>query len=274
MSRFLILFLLLVVCGCSPHTNHSCRYHYLAKVKECERSSVQFNGEGDHFLVVLVDARHLDYSSPAGYLSTLQSLCSSQEPHTGHAWIILSGKRGGEPWIFEGGHTGEFGRLAPRYFDEMLRLSRNKDPNPAQYLFSPLPDGQLEIGSGGHLPTFAAAFPVTEEGFARIMRLFEADGYDFSQWGLRGPHCVHFVLSCLACVGIDIFCQEQVQLPASFSFEGERIDLWIDSAYSTLTTQTPELLEQRLVEHVSEGRALVATAWYRSWCLEKDKSGK
>jgi len=247
-----VLFLLVFLTGC---------YRSSDPLQQCERLSRQFQGDKEYALVVLVDARHLDYSSPSSYLTTLSNtpLC-----HTGHAWILLIGKQGGHPWLFEGGHTGEFGRLAPRYFDELVELSRCKDPNPAKYLFSPLPDGQLEVGSGGHTPTFAAAFPITKESFERVMRLFEPDGYDFSQWGLRGPHCVHFVLSCLACIGVDLSCQKQIALPDSFTYEGEQISLWRDSAYATLTTETPELLEEQLVDRVLKGEALAATKWYRS----------
>ncbi len=246
-----VIFFLIFLTGC---------YRSGDSLRECERSSVQFQGETEYALVVLVDARHLDYSSPSSYLTTL-----SQTPfsHTGHAWVLLIGKQDGHPWIFEGGHTGEFGRLAPRYFDELVQLSRCKDPNPAKYLFSPLPDGRLEIGSGDHKPTLAAAFSITKEGFDRIMRLFDPDGYDFSQWGLRGPHCVHFVLSCLACVDVDLSCQKEIDLPSSFTYNGEKIALWTDSAYSRLTTETPELLEEQLIDQVYKGGALVATKWYR-----------
>ena len=256
------LLFLLFLTSCHHHGGTS-REHEVDRFPQPshERNRAQLGFEGEYTLVVLVDARHLDYTSPSGYLKTLSEALS---PHTGHAWILLIGKKDGQPWVFEGGHTGEFGRLAPRYFDELLRLSRCKDPNPAQYLFSPLPDGQLEIGSGGHLPTFAAAFSITEQGFARIMRLFEPDGYNFSEWGLRGPHCVHFVLTCLASIGVDLSCTRQIELPSSFVYNGEQISLWTDSAYSVLTTETPEFLEEQLLGKVSQGEARIATKWYLS----------
>lgn len=168
--------------------------------------------------------------------------------------------------MFEGGHTGEFGLYAPRYFDEVVRLAWDEHhPNPASYLFHALPDGCLQYGSGGHNPTFAAAFQLTEGGYQRVRRLLTEGGYDFSRWGLRGPNCIHFSLACLASVGVELDCQEQVHLPKSFTYKGEEIALWSDPSYSCLTVDTPELLEKRLWEVVERGQALVATKWYTSF---------
>ena len=49
--------------------------------------------------------------------------------------LLLKGKKEDEPWFFEGGHTGEFGLSAPRYFDEVRERSRRGEGNPAKYLF-------------------------------------------------------------------------------------------------------------------------------------------
>ena len=272
-----VLFLTMMFSSCTPRLRDEYiqRYHYLGAVHASTRVRSQFDGRSDYFLVLLVDARHLDYSSPSNYFSTLgQGLFFSQDPNTGHAWIVLSGTEDGKEWVFEGGHTGEFGLYAPRYFDEVVRLSYEEHhPNPAHYLFTPLPDGSIQYGSGGHRPTFAAALPLTEEGYHRIRRLLLKDGYDFSQWGIRGPNCIRFVLSCLAAADIELDCQETLVMPQSFLYRGEEIRLWSDPTFSTITVETPELLEKRLWQLTEEGRALVAMQWYKKLC-ERCRKGE
>jgi hypothetical protein len=267
--RFLATFTILCFSSCSQRMSDSyvSRYQYLGGVQATNQSSKQFSGTSDYFLVVLVDARHLDYSSPRNYFSTLsQGLFLPQDPNTGHTWIVLAGKEERKPWVFEGGHTGEFGLYAPRYFDEVVRLSWDENhPNPASYLFDSLPDGCLQYGSGGHFPTFAAAFPLTENGYRRVRRLLTAGGYDFSRWGIRGPNCIHFSLACLASVGIELNCKETIRLPRSFTYKGAEIELWSDPTFSTFCVDTPELLEKRLWDQVERGNAVVATKWYSSF---------
>jgi hypothetical protein len=265
---------LLVLVSCSQRMSDSyvsC-YQYLGGVQRANSSADQFSGKNEYYLVVLVDARHLDYSSPRNYFSTLsQGMFLPQDPNTGHTWIVLAGKEERESWVFEGGHTGEFGVCSPRYFDEVVRLARDEQhPNPASYLFHPLPDGCLQYGSGGHLPTFAAAFPLTENGYQRVRRLLTEEGYDFSRWGISGPNCIHFSLACLASVGVELDCQEKLQLPKSFTHRGKEIALWSDPVYSCLYVDTPERLEKGLLELVEKGQALAATKWYSSFkrCCE------
>ncbi len=243
------------------------RYRYLGAIQDANQSTPQFNGSNEYFLVVLVDARHLDYTTPENYFDTIsQGLFFQQDPNTGHAWVVLAGKQDGKPWIFEGGHTGEFGLYAPRYFDEVVHLAWDEHhPNPASYLFYVLPDGTLQYGSGGHKPTFAAAFSLTEKEYLRIRRLLTTDGYDFSRWGIRGPNCIRFAAACLASTGIEVNCQEKFELPRSFSYKGQEVLLWSDPVYSSFYVDTPELLEKRLWELVQHGKAVVATKWYGSF---------
>lgn len=259
--------LLLASCSQRMSDSYVSRYQYLGGVHATNQSSPQFAGRAEYYLVALVDARHLDYTTPSNYFSTLsQGLFLPQDPNTGHAWVILAGKKDGKAWVFEGGHTGEFGLYAPRYFDEVVRRALDEnDPNPASYLFHPLPDGCLQHGSGGHYPTFAAAFPLTENGYLRVHRLLTEDGYDFSHWGLRGPNCIRFSLSCLASIGVELNCQEKILLPRSFTYKGEEVALWTDPAYSCMYVDTPELLEKKLWELVERGQAFVATKWYSSF---------
>jgi hypothetical protein len=241
------------------------RYAHLAEIRRENCELPMFSGQFDRFLVVLVNARHLDYSSFENFIQTLRwGPVFPREPIIGHAWVILGEKKEGKTLYFEAGHTGELGGHVPRYLDEVMRRAcMTNDPNPAKYFFTVLPDGQLEVGSGGHVPTFAIALPLTKEQVARIHRLFEPDGYDFSQWGLQGPQCVRFVRSCLAAVGVNIVCSETLHLPQKVVFQGTQRVLWTDPVYSTLVVETPDLLEKRMWELVCRGEALTATQWYQ-----------
>lgn len=254
--------------SCLPQASdeYSKRYAYLTEMRHDVKDLPAFAGQLDRYLVILVDARHLDYSSFEKFFLTMNSgAVFSREPTIGHAWVIIGERRGEKTWLFEGGHTGEFGGHVPRYFDEVLhRAYTAEDPNPAKYFFFPLPDGQLQIGSGGHIPTFAVAIPISKEQLLRIQRLFEPDGYDFSQWSIQGPQCVRFVRTCLAVAGVDVSCIEKIPLPQSVQYRGEKRTLWRESTYSILSVETPDLLEKRLWELARAGRALVATQWYKS----------
>lgn len=268
--KSIFIFLIVLVCAsCSSRMSDSYihRYQYLGGIQATKQSGPHFSKEPEYFLVVLVDARHLDYSSPSKYFSTLsQGLFFPQDPNTGHTWVVLAGKEDGKDWFFEGGHTGEFGLYAPRYFDEVVRLALDEGhPNPASYLFTTLPDGCLQYGSGGHLPTFAVAFPLTKEGFFRVHRLLANEGYDFSRWGIQGPNCIRFSLACLAAIGIEISCQENFVLPKSFAYKGRQILLWSDPSFSCITVETPELFEKMLWGLVESGKGSVALKWYRSF---------
>ena len=277
MIRSFCLSLFVFATACSPRMSDSyvARYQYLGGVQATNQKGPHFTGDAEYYLVVLVDARHLDYTTPSKYFGTMsQGLFLPQDPNTGHTWVVLAGKQDGKDWIFEGGHTGEFGLYAPRYFDEVVRLSwDDEDPNPASYLFSALPDGCLQYGSGGHEPTFAAAFPLTEGGYNRVHRLLTEGGYDFSLWGIRGPNCIRFSLACLASIGIELSCQEIFMLPRSFTYKGREVHLWSDPAYSRLCVETPELLEKRLWELVEDGKGCTALKWYHSF-QRKCKEGR
>ncbi len=266
MRAVFFLWVTLLFASCSPRFSDEYweQYRYLGSIREESHLYPQFCGKEHYYLVVLVDARHLDYSSPEKYFSTLgHGLFFSQEPLTGHAWIVLAGIRDGKSVVFEGGHTGEFGTVAPKYFDEVIRLSREEnDPNPAKYLFTMLPDGRLEPGAGGHTPTFAAAFPLTQEGYERLNGLLQT--YDFSRWSLTGPNCVRFARTCLSAIGVDIECRMTMTLPRSFRYGAMTVRLWSDTCYSSLTAETPEMLEFQLWELVKNGSALVAKKWYKS----------
>ncbi len=257
--------LCLLLGGCSPRFSDAyiAEYQHLRDIRECASSYPQFRGEAPYSLVVLVDAKHLDYTSPEAFFTSMHyGLFLPQDPTIGHAWIKLSGKVNGKPWTFEGGHTGEFGLTAPKYFDEVVRRSlETSDPNPAQYLFSDLPDGYLQKGSGGHNPTLAVAFPLTQEEFLNLYRLIPK--YDFTIWSLQDHQCVHFVLSCLAAIDVELDCAQTLHLPSEFMWKNKKIRLWQDPQYASLNLTTPDALEKSLFQEVLKKKALLAMKWYK-----------
>lgn len=243
------------------------RYSYLEDIRTLSKNFPSFSPNDEYFLVVLVDARHADYTSPQGYVTSLaEGFIRQHYLDPGHAWIVLAGKKDGKPWIFEGGHTVNCPDVTKYYLKNVLGVfSDEEDPNPARYLFAPTNIGSLEHGPGDSRPTFAAAIPLTEEGFQRVLTLFDEDGYDFSRWGIQGPNCIQFALSCLATVGIEFDCHEPFPVPPSFSFFGKKIHLWSDPEYSRLDIRTPDLLEKRLYELVQQGTAYFAMPWYEAF---------
>ena len=193
------------------------RYSYVDDIRMLSKNFPAFSPTEDYFLVVLVDAQHADYTSSSGYLMSLAATFVHQHYlDPGHAWIVLAGIQDGKPWIFEGGHTVDCREVTKYYAKNLLGLSDEKT-NPVDCLFSPTSIGSLEAGPGDSHPTFAAAIPLTKEKFDRILALFDENGYDFSHWGVQGPNCVQFALSCLAAVGIEFDCSEPLPVPQSFS---------------------------------------------------------
>ncbi len=269
MKRILLIFSLIAVTFIVSYLGMATdewqwRYSYLDELRLSSETLPQFNPTDEYFLVVLVDARHADYTSPRAYLSTLtSSMIKQHSPDPGHAWIVLAGKKDGKPWIFEGGHSVDCSLLTKNYVANIFGFtSIDKDPNPARHLFLPTKQGLFEYGPGENRPTFGAAVPLTKEGFEKILKLFEEDGYNFSNWGIEGPNCVQFALSCLASVGVEFNCEDFLPVPESFSFFGNEFRLWSDPSYSTLNIKTPDLLEKRLWELVKSGSAFCATQWY------------
>ena len=255
------------LCCANVNEQRLWRYSYLGDLHQTIQTLPQYCAQDQYFLVVLVDARHLDYSSPYRYLSTLSaSFITERAPDPGHAWIVLSGYKDGKPWIFEGGHSVNCNSLMGAYIRDVTGLLQTQsDPNPVRHLFRVTEKGFFEYGSGENRPTFAAAIPLTKDGFDRICKLFDSDGYDFSQWGVRGPNCVQFALSCLATIGIELECYDVLPLPPSLSFLGKELPLWSDPQYASLALKTPDLLEKRLWELVKRGTALCATSWYSNF---------
>jgi len=190
-------------------------------------------------LLIMVEAPHFDYTSPSTILRSI-----SQHPRNGrkdgtvgHAWICLTGY----PCI-EGGHTGETGRLQPRYLEGVVDLSEAEDPDPFRYLFTIQHDGYFEKGAGIHRPTYAIAISLTPET-SQTIRSFIAT-YDFSEYALTGNQCCTFVTHLASLAGVTLECRQTIPVE-----------------HHLLTFGSPDRLEQSMQMAVREGKAGNITPW-------------
>lgn len=233
--------------------------------------------ESDYFLVVLVDARHLDYTNNCSFFKTVTKHPSdgSKNGDIGHAWIYLQGYREGQKVILEGGHSGERGLIQARYFDgimnyhefgygnptlEQQRLPRY-EPNPARYLWTTQSDGFFQKGSGGHHPTFAAKINLTRAQFERIWRFIHT-GYPFRQYALSQHQCSSFAVQVAALADWELDADVKMKIEPQLYYGGMWIRLWSDPQYAVFTFSSPDQLEKSLMESVRQGKAEYALKWY------------
>ncbi|MCE2983417.1 MAG: hypothetical protein LW832_07615 [Parachlamydia sp.] len=216
--------------------------------------------ESDYFLVILVNARHLDYSNTVSFFNTVAKhpKDGSRQGDLGHAWIFLKGKN----TVIEGGHSGERGVLQARYFDGIMDLNERGDPNPAKYLWQTLYDGYFEKGSGGHVPTYAAKVDLSEQQFEKILAFIRQ--YPFQDYALTGCQCSTFAAQIAALAGLKVLYKTHMELQPCVWYGNQWICLWKDPDYSTITFGTPDVIEKGLMEAVTEGRAQYALKWYLS----------
>lgn len=227
------------------------------------------------FLVLLVDARHFDYQDG---LALFRSIHVQRDGRcdVGHAWILLGGVHDGKEQVWEGGHTGEFGLIEPRYLEGVLwlteghtlrmhdgRLFLGDDPNPVRFLHTYLSDGMWQQGSGGHAPSYAIGMDIDEPTFRAIYAYAMGGAYDFSKYSLTSNQCVTFVAKIAALAGCSLAHEVTVTLPNSCSLEGKERTLWQDPLYASITFSTPDVLEASMMEAVQEGRLMPALEWYR-----------
>lgn len=210
------------------------------------------------FLIFLVNARHLDYGRTDKLLQTMAKHPSDGSKNTdvGHAWIYMKWE-GGE---FEGGFSAETGVNQPTYLHGVSLLAERGDPNPACYLFCRQKDGHLQLGSGGHRPSYAAKVDVTHEQAMAILDLIH--NYPYSDYALCGKSCASFVQDIAELIGIDLVVEQTVFIDQEIAFRGERIRMWEEECWSILRVATPDRLERSLVELVAEGRAEEALCWF------------
>lgn len=223
----------------------------------------------NYFLIIYVNARHLDYTDNYSFLNTIISHPSdgSRNRDVGHAWIYLQGILNGQQVYLCGGHTGETGLFQAKYFDGIMNYIDfgydnptkkqmaypRYEPNPVKYLWEIQKDGYFEWGSGYHRPTFAAKIDLTPEQFERIADFVQK--YDYANYALVGNQCSSFAAQVASLGGLDLECEVTIAINKDLYLRGERIRFWEDPCYSRLTLSTPDIIERSLMKAVIEGKA-------------------
>lgn len=222
--------------------------------------------EDEYFLIILVDARHLDYTQTEKFLHSVAKHPSdgSKTRDVGHAWIYLQGRWQGQLLVIEGGHSGEREEHPPRYFDGIMNYHEAGYANPVEYLWTMREDGFFQKGSGGHRPTFAAKVTLTQEQFCRILRFIHPRHYPYRDYSLIGPQCSSFVTQVADLAGLHLSSYVTMYVAPRVCYEGRVIRLWQDPHYATMTFSTPDVIERSLMRAVREGRAEYALDWYRT----------
>ncbi len=278
MFYFLLLFIL---SGCAVHRPDE--YHTLYAHLQALPSHFEKMEESDYFLVVLVDARHLDYTCSENLLGNLvknpETGCT--DGRVGHAWILLKGNGR----VLEGGHSGELGVTEPKYLDGIMNYieygranptdeEKEKplyEPNPARYLWSDLHDGYFEKGRGRHKPTFAAKIDLTKEQFEKIVAYIHPKSYNYCDYSFTRHQCCTFVADVAALADWTIEPELFFTLAQQVEVGGRRMQLWTDPLYSQITLATPDMVEKSLIESVKSGRAQYALDWYLEW-MNREKT--
>lgn len=207
----------------------------------------------DYFLIVYVDAPHLDYRNNNALLQSI-----ARNGVFGHAWIHLQGIVEGQRVFIEGGHSGELGRCQAKYFDGVMNYieygyanptAQQKqrpryEPNPIKYLWETQRDGFFQVGSGGHKPTFSVKMDLTSEQFECILSFIR--NYDYAQYSLTDNQCSTFVAQIAALADFPLECDVTIPIRQMLTFRNETFCLWQDPRYSMLTFSSPDALESSL----------------------------
>lgn len=200
------------------------------------------------FVILLVEARGLDYSHPLRFIRSQAKhpRDGSKNSDVGHAWIYLYH----EGDVLEGGHSGETGLIQPKYWEGVCRLKEAGDPNPVRYLWATQKDGFFQYGPGGHFPTFAARVDLTEKEYEAIVDYI--NHYPFEEYAITQNSCCSFVAGVARLVGLELPCEVTLTTPP----------WWSDPAFSAITFTSPDCLEASLQAAVREKKAQAALKWY------------
>jgi hypothetical protein len=274
---YLLLCLLCLSGCCVPHSSaYRQFYSHLNAVSKSDQCSIA--EETGYFLVVLVNARHLDYTECRSLIGTIAKHPSdgSKSADIGHAWICLQGEIEGQPFYLEGGHSGETGLFQARYFEGIInnveyglpnptqaqcRECAHYEPDPVNYLWEVQQDGFFQAGSGGHRPSYALKVPLSREQFQAILAFIRT--YDFANYSLQGNQCTTFAAGIAAIAGLELECAVRLQIPSALTLKDASLRLWSDARYSILSVPSPDVLEKSMMQAVREGRAACALEWYQ-----------
>jgi len=262
-TQFLLLLVVLFCTACHPcclKESYQSQYRHRNLCEETLRKEQPF-APSDYFLILLVDAKHLDYSDAESLVSTIaKHPDGSRERDVGHAWMLLAGIQDGKKVLIEGGHSGELGINEPRYLERVVLNSCER--NPVRHLFYPLQDGYFEVGPGQHLPTYAIRVELNQKTFQQILELIQPDHYHFRHYSLTDNQCTTFVAKVATLAGLQLEHETIIPIPQYMKLARKKICLWRDSQYATITISTPDKLEKSMIEAVVAGQARVALRHY------------
>lgn len=259
MKKLILLFLILCTSSFARQSTEYKEFYSHLHVNNCH--APRFT-PSEYFLVILVNARHLDYTDNRNFFRTLVKHPSdgSKNSDVGHAWIYLQGMTNGMPVCLEGGHSGELGEHQPRYFDGVLLNIENNVSNPVKYLWATLHDGFFQEGAGGHTPNYAIKINLSPSQFEKIMDFIEK--YPFENYSITENQCSSFVVKVAEIAGLHLECRLSLNIESKLLLCGETITLWEDPDYSCLVFASPDMLERSLITAVKQGHAEYALPWY------------
>lgn len=271
-----IIFLVLLS-SCIGRSADYCHFYAHLHRPHAKWSSMQ---EDEYFLIILVEARHLDYSRTDAFFHSVAKHPSdgSKTGDVGHAWIYLQGKCNGKVIAIEGGHSAERDREIPRYFDGIMnyndwgyanptdeqKLCPRYEPNPVKYLWTTREDGYFQKGTGGHQPTFAAKVSLSDEQFTDILNFIHPCHYLYRYYALTEQQCSSFVVQVAALAGLSLEAQTSIKIAPNVYFGGRQVRFWENSCYATIHFPTPDVVEKSLMHAVETGQAEYALDWYKA----------
>ena len=221
------------------------------------------------FLVILVDAPHLNYQNTNTLLKSLakhpRNAC--KEGTVGHAWVYLYKREKGQEFILEGGHSGELGICQPRYLEGVMNLVECGDANPIRYLWANQRDGFFQSGPGRHSPSFACAVHLSDHQYQNILKFIST--YCFKKYSLRKQQCVTFVMQIAQLAGLSLSGNLQIEIASELYYKGHWIRLWSHPYFSKCRLYTPDALEISMLEAVKSGKADAALTWYKCHSFRK-----
>lgn len=248
--------------GCTIRSKAYYDYYAHLRCSLKKNLSDQRKNKSDYFLVILVDACHLDYFEAKNFLKSVAKHPSdgSKTGSVGHAWIYLQGPS----FVLEGGHSGEGSDDQVSYFDGVMDYHEKGMSNPICYLWKTLQDGFFQKGAGGHFPTCAAKINLTKQQFQDILKFIDPNRYSYRSYGLTKNQCVSFVKQVAAFADLHLETKISISIPSKLIFRGAFLSLWTDSKYQFLTLSSPDVLEKSLIQLIKEGRAENALSWYKA----------
>lgn len=271
----ILIFFFLAAC-----THRSAEYHHFYSHLQTFQPPCRGMQEDDYFLIILVDACHLDYTNTYQFFQSVAIHPSngSTSSDLGHAWIYLQGKcKNGRTFVLEGGHSGEREVPPVCYFEGIMNYNDwgyanptkeqlchpRYEPNPIKYLWTMREDGFFQKGSGGHAPTFAAKITLSQKQFESILSFIRPRHYAYKYYALMGHQCCTFAAEVAALAGLQLDTQMTMRIAPSFYYRRAGIRLWADPRYSIMSFSTPDIVEKSLMQAVENGQAEYALDWYR-----------